>query len=108
MSATRGQRHTTCPAKYTDIPEGEGRKKRKLIDKLGPKWTDEELSIFFEEHKVHKQDWKKICVALPNRSPVNCEELYLLNKTLLSIPGITVNALLGVIAQAAGEALGEN
>eukprot|EP00240_Pyramimonas_obovata_P002136 CAMPEP_0118951764 /NCGR_PEP_ID=MMETSP1169-20130426/53689_1 /TAXON_ID=36882 /ORGANISM="Pyramimonas obovata, Strain CCMP722" /LENGTH=509 /DNA_ID=CAMNT_0006898895 /DNA_START=371 /DNA_END=1897 /DNA_ORIENTATION=- len=98
MSSTRGQRQTTRPAKYTDIPDSEGRKKRKLIDKLGPKWTEEELSIFFEEHKVHKQDWKKICSALPGRSPVNCEELFLLNKTLLSIPGITVDALIGVMA----------
>jgi len=75
----------------------DGKKQPKLIDKLGPKWTDEELQTFFDEFRQSESNWKKIASCLPGRSPSQCEELYNMHKTLLTLQNITAVVLQGAM-----------
>lgn len=40
--------------------------KRKLSDKSGSKWNDEELKMFYEAYRKYGKDWKKVrsCFAV--------------------------------------------
>lgn len=61
--------------------------KRKLSDMLGPKWSDEDLTHFYQAYRKYGKDWKKVC---PNSmcnplievyciSPVACIYLLLID-----------------------------
>ncbi|KAF2307239.1 hypothetical protein GH714_025682 [Hevea brasiliensis] len=39
--------------------------KRRLSDKLGPRWSEEELQQFYKAYRVHGVEWKKAYLSLP-------------------------------------------
>ncbi|KAG6428118.1 hypothetical protein SASPL_112367 [Salvia splendens] len=71
--------------------------KRKLSDMLGPRWTMEELTRFYDSYRKHSKDWKKVAGAVRNRSAEMVEALYTMNRAYLSLPHGTASAA-GLIA----------
>ncbi|GER55920.1 hypothetical protein STAS_33618 [Striga asiatica] len=71
--------------------------KRKLSDMLGPRWTVEELTRFYDSYRKNGKDWKKLASAVRNRSPEMVEALYTMNRAYLSLPHGTASAT-GLIA----------
>ncbi|XP_065852517.1 protein ALWAYS EARLY 2-like isoform X2 [Euphorbia lathyris] len=71
--------------------------KRRLFDKLGPRWSDGELQRFYKAYRVHGVDLKKIAAEVPNRSVEMVQTLYRMNKVYLSLPEGTASVV-GLIA----------
>ncbi|WCJ43139.1 DIRP Myb-like DNA-binding domain [Euphorbia peplus] len=71
--------------------------KRRLFDKLGPRWSDGELQRFYKAYRVHGVDLKKIAAEVPNRSVEMVQALYRMNKVYLSLPEGTASVV-GLIA----------
>lgn len=72
-------------------------RKKKLSDKLGSQWSKEELERFYEAYRKHGKDWKKVSVAVRNRSTEMVEALYNMNRAYLSLPEGTASVV-GLIA----------
>ncbi|KAL2628087.1 hypothetical protein AAZV13_07G212400 [Glycine max] len=72
-------------------------KKRKLADMLGPQWNKEELEHFYEAYRKYGRDWKKVVLAIRNRSVEMVEALYTMNRAYLSLPEGTASVV-GLIA----------
>ncbi|KAF7813668.1 Protein ALWAYS EARLY 3 [Senna tora] len=72
-------------------------KKRKLTDMLGPPWSEDELEHFYEAYRKYGKDWKKVAVAVHNRSLEMVEALYNMNRAYLSLPEGTASVV-GLIA----------
>ncbi|TKY54128.1 ALWAYS EARLY 3 protein [Spatholobus suberectus] len=72
-------------------------KKRKLADMLGPQWNKEELEQFYEAYRKYGKDWKKVALAVRNRSVEMVEALYTMNRAYLSLPEGTASVV-GLIA----------
>ncbi|XP_057752358.1 protein ALWAYS EARLY 3 isoform X1 [Arachis stenosperma] len=72
-------------------------KKRKLADMLGPQWSKEELEHFYEAYRKYGKDWKKVSLAVRNRSVEMVEALYTMNRAYLSLPEGTASVV-GLIA----------
>ncbi|XP_028209211.1 protein ALWAYS EARLY 3-like isoform X4 [Glycine soja] len=72
-------------------------KKRKLADMLGPQWNKEELEHFYEAYRKYGKDWKKVALAVHNRSVEMVEALYTMNRAYLSLPEGTASVV-GLIA----------
>ncbi|XP_047978072.1 protein ALWAYS EARLY 3-like [Salvia hispanica] len=72
-------------------------RKRKLSDMLGPRWTMEELTRFYDSYRKYSKEWKKVAGAVRNRSPEMVEALYTMNRAYLSLPHGTASAA-GLIA----------
>ncbi|CAA0841711.1 Protein ALWAYS EARLY 3, partial [Striga hermonthica] len=85
------------PSKDGDGSKRSNRRKRKLSDMLGPRWTVEELTRFYDSYRKNGKDWKKLASAVRNRSPEMVEALYTMNRAYLSLPHGTASAT-GLIA----------
>ncbi|XP_068463380.1 protein ALWAYS EARLY 3 isoform X3 [Phaseolus vulgaris] len=72
-------------------------KKRRLADMLGPQWNKEELGHFYEAYRKYGKDWKKVALAVRNRSAEMVEALYTMNRAYLSLPEGTASVV-GLIA----------
>ncbi|XP_052727677.1 protein ALWAYS EARLY 3 isoform X3 [Vigna angularis] len=72
-------------------------KKRRLADMLGPQWNKEELGHFYEAYRKFGKDWKKVALAVRNRSVEMVEALYTMNRAYLSLPEGTASVV-GLIA----------
>ncbi|CAI8610606.1 unnamed protein product [Vicia faba] len=72
-------------------------KKRKLADMLGPQWSKEELKRFYEAYREHGKDWKKVALAVRNRTMEMVEALYTMTRAYLSLPEGTASVV-GLIA----------
>ncbi|XP_057998700.1 protein ALWAYS EARLY 2 isoform X2 [Hevea brasiliensis] len=67
--------------------------KRRLSDKLGPRWSEEELQQFYKAYRVHGVEWKKIAAEVPNRSVEMVKTLFKMNKAYLSLPEGTASVV---------------
>lgn len=86
------------PAKYGDASnKSRLRKKKKLSDMLGPKWSKEELQRFYDAYRKYGKEWKKVATAVRNRSAEMAESLYTMNRAYLSLPEGTASVV-GLIA----------
>ncbi|XP_057439379.1 protein ALWAYS EARLY 2-like isoform X2 [Lotus japonicus] len=72
-------------------------RKKKLSNKLGSQWNKEELERFYEAYRKYGKDWKKVAVAVRNRSTEMVEALYNMNRAYLSLPEGTASVV-GLIA----------
>lgn len=72
-------------------------KKRKLADMLGPQWSKAELERFYEAYREYGKDWKKVALAVRNRTMEMVEALYTKNRAYLSLPEGTASVV-GLIA----------
>ncbi|KAM7257518.1 hypothetical protein ACFE04_013259 [Oxalis oulophora] len=72
-------------------------RKRKLSDMLGPQWSKQDLERFYEAYRKYGKDWKKVAVAIRNRSVEMVEALYTMNKAYLSLPEGTASVV-GLVA----------
>ncbi|KAJ4839919.1 hypothetical protein Tsubulata_023601 [Turnera subulata] len=71
--------------------------KKKLSDKLGPKWSEVELHRFYRAYRDYGKDWKKVAAKVRHRSVEMVEALYNMNRAYLSLPEGTASVL-GLIA----------
>ncbi|KAL6581931.1 hypothetical protein OROMI_005945 [Orobanche minor] len=85
------------PSKDVDGSKRTNSRKRKLSDMLGPRWTVEELTRFYDSYRKNGKDWKKVATAVRNRSSGMVEALYTMNRAYLSLPHGTASAM-GLIA----------
>ncbi|KAK4483287.1 hypothetical protein RD792_010472 [Penstemon davidsonii] len=85
------------PSKDGDSAYRSNSRKRKLADMLGPQWTMEELTRFYDAYRKHGKDWKKVAGAVQNRSSEMVEAIYTMNRAYLSLPHGTASAA-GLIA----------
>ncbi|XP_015165279.1 protein ALWAYS EARLY 3-like [Solanum tuberosum] len=72
-------------------------RKRKLSDMLGPKWSDENLTHFYQAYRKYGKDWKKVAGAVKPRTAEMVEALYTMNRAYLSLPEGTASVV-GLIA----------
>ncbi|CAH9148846.1 unnamed protein product [Cuscuta epithymum] len=84
------------PSKGGDGSKRSNPRKRKL-SMLGPQWSKEELSRFYDAYRKHGKDWKKVAAAVRNRSVDMVEALYSMNMAYLSLPEGTASVI-GLIA----------
>ncbi|KAJ8755627.1 hypothetical protein K2173_022222 [Erythroxylum novogranatense] len=82
-------------------PEKEARNsfrhKPRVLEKLGPRWSNEELQRFYNAYRHYGRDWKKVAAEVRNRSTEMVEALYNMNQAYLSLPeGLAT--VLGLIA----------
>ncbi|KAH6808743.1 hypothetical protein C2S51_026526 [Perilla frutescens var. frutescens] len=89
--------HEVSPSKDGDSAKRSNSRKRKLSDMLGPRWSMEELTRFYDSYRKNSKDWKKVAGAVRNRSPEMVEALYTMNRAYLSLPHGTASAA-GLIA----------
>ncbi|KAI3469413.1 hypothetical protein Pfo_026076 [Paulownia fortunei] len=89
--------HDVSPSKDGDGAKRSNGRKRKLSDMLGPRWTMEELTRFYDSYRKNGKDWKKVSSAVRNRSSEMVEALYTMNRAYLSLPHGTASAA-GLIA----------
>ncbi|KAL3812853.1 hypothetical protein ACJIZ3_014121 [Penstemon smallii] len=80
------------PSKDGDSAKKSNSRKRKLSDLLGPRWTMEELTRFYDAYRKYGKDWKKVAGAVRNRSLEMVEALYTMNRAYLSLPHGTASA----------------
>ncbi|KAG8372968.1 hypothetical protein BUALT_Bualt12G0122200 [Buddleja alternifolia] len=80
------------PSKDGDSARRSNSRKRKLSDMLGPRWTMEELTRFYDAFRKCGKDWKKVAGAVKNRSPEMVEAIYTMNRAYLSLPHGTASA----------------
>ncbi|XVF06071.1 hypothetical protein REPUB_Repub06bG0016700 [Reevesia pubescens] len=83
-----------------DKDAGNSRKskpKKKLADKLGPQWSNEEIERFYKAYREYGKDWKKVATAVRNRSTEMVEAVYSMNRAYLSLPDGTASVI-GLIA----------
>ncbi|CAH9059613.1 unnamed protein product [Cuscuta europaea] len=79
-----------------EAPKRHSQRKKKL-SMLGPQWSKEELSRFYDAYRGYGKDWKKVASAVRNRSVDMVEALYSMNMAYLSLPEGTAS-LVGLIA----------
>ncbi|XP_055813381.1 protein ALWAYS EARLY 3-like isoform X2 [Solanum dulcamara] len=72
-------------------------RKRKLSDMLGPKWSDKDLTHFYQAYREYGKDWKKVAGAVKPRTAEMVEALYTMNRAYLSLPEGTASVV-GLIA----------
>ncbi|CAN4095685.1 unnamed protein product [Withania somnifera] len=72
-------------------------RKRKLSDMLGPKWSGEDLTHFYQAYRKYGKDWKKVAGAVKPRTAEMVEALYTMNRAYLSLPEGTASVV-GLIA----------
>ncbi|CAH9131290.1 unnamed protein product [Cuscuta epithymum] len=84
------------PSKGGDGSKRSNPQKRKL-SMLGPQWSKEELSRFYDAYRKHGKDWKKVAAVVRNRSVDMVEALYSMNMAYLSLPEGTASVI-GLIA----------
>ncbi|CAN4104555.1 unnamed protein product [Withania somnifera] len=72
-------------------------RKRKLSDMLGPKWSDEDLTHFYQAYRKYGKDWKKVACSVKPRTAEMVEALYTMNRAYLSLPEGTASVV-GLIA----------
>lgn len=53
---------------------------------LGPPWSPAEIDAFFHGQQQHRCAWGMIAGLVRTRTPEQCEALFNLNKTYLSLP----------------------
>jgi hypothetical protein len=105
MAPTRKSRTVKRFSTVNDVsPEKDGRnlgkskqRKKKYSDKLGPRWSKEELERFYEAYREYAPDWKKVATVLRNRSTEMVEAIYTTNRAYLSLPDGLASAL-GLVA----------
>ncbi|CAI9106776.1 OLC1v1005995C1 [Oldenlandia corymbosa var. corymbosa] len=74
------------PVKESENSGRSSLRKRKISDMLGPQWSKEELSRFYEAYRKYNRNWKKIAAAVKHRSVEMVEALFTMNKAYLSLP----------------------
>ncbi|KAF9607392.1 hypothetical protein IFM89_034625 [Coptis chinensis] len=89
--------HDESPDKDGGNGSKSKQRKRKLSDMLGSQWSKEELERFYEAYRKYGKDWKKVAVAVRNRSVEMVEALYNMNRAYLSLPEGTASVV-GLIA----------
>ncbi|OIS96765.1 PREDICTED: protein ALWAYS EARLY 3 [Nicotiana attenuata] len=72
-------------------------RKRKLSDMLGPEWSEEDLTRFYQAYRKYGKDWKKVAAAVKPRTSEMVEALYMMNRAYLSLPEGTASVV-GLIA----------
>ncbi|XP_055818262.1 protein ALWAYS EARLY 3-like [Solanum dulcamara] len=72
-------------------------RKRKLSDMLGPQWSEEDLTRFYQAYRKYGKDWKKVASAVKSRAAEMVEALYMMNRAYLSLPEGTASVA-GLIA----------
>ncbi|KAH0728186.1 hypothetical protein KY284_004051 [Solanum tuberosum] len=72
-------------------------RKKKLSDMLGPQWSEEDLTRFYQAYRKYGKDWKKVASAVKSRSAEMVEALYTMNRAYLSLPEGTASVA-GLIA----------
>ncbi|XP_060197837.1 protein ALWAYS EARLY 3-like [Lycium barbarum] len=72
-------------------------RKRKLSDMLGPEWSEEDLTRFYQAYRKYGKDWKKVASAVKHRTAEMVEALYTMNRAYLSLPEGTASVV-GLIA----------
>ncbi|KAK4379985.1 hypothetical protein RND71_001847 [Anisodus tanguticus] len=72
-------------------------RKRKLSDMLGPEWSEEDLTRFYQAYRKYGKDWKKVASAVKSRTAEMVEALYTMNRAYLSLPEGTASVV-GLIA----------
>ncbi|MCE0481941.1 hypothetical protein HAX54_040154 [Datura stramonium] len=72
-------------------------RKRKLSDMLGPQWSEEDLTRFYQAYRKYGKDWKKVASAVKSRTAEMVEALYTMNRAYLSLPEGTASVA-GLIA----------
>ncbi|GER33135.1 hypothetical protein STAS_09245 [Striga asiatica] len=80
------------PTKDGDSSKRSDTKKRKLSDMLGPRWTTEELTRFYDAYRKYGKDWDKVAGAVRSRSSETVEAIYTMNRAYLSLPHGTASA----------------
>lgn len=96
-SLKRSYGSEASPSKEADGAKRSNSRKRKLTDMLGPRWTTEELTRFYDSYRKNGKDWKKVANGVRNRSSEMVEALYTMNRAYLSLPHGTASAA-GLIA----------
>ncbi|XP_022150725.1 protein ALWAYS EARLY 2-like isoform X2 [Momordica charantia] len=84
--------HTNVPSAQKNYRSCKNQKK-KLSDKLGPKWSKEEIKCFYEGYRKFGQDWEKVASSIYDRSIEMVEALYNTNKAYLSLPEGTASVV---------------
>ncbi|KAM3357901.1 protein ALWAYS EARLY 3 isoform X1 [Capsicum galapagoense] len=72
-------------------------RKRKLSDMLGPQWSEEDLTRFYQAYRKYGKDWKKVASTVKFRTAEMVEALYTMNRAYLSLPEGTASVA-GLIA----------
>ncbi|KAL7080946.1 hypothetical protein ACP275_14G010100 [Erythranthe tilingii] len=85
------------PCKDGDSAKRSNNRKRKSRNMLGPRWTTEELTHFYDAYRKYGKDWKKVANAVRTRSLEMVDALYKMNKAYLNLPHGTAS-LDGLIA----------
>ncbi|KAK1385652.1 Protein ALWAYS EARLY 3 [Heracleum sosnowskyi] len=85
------------PIRHGESADRRSRQKRMLFDPLGPRWSKEEIELFYELYRKHGKDWRKVAVGMRNRSIEMVEALYSTNRAYLSLPEGTASVA-GLIA----------
>lgn len=71
--------------------------KRKMSAALGAPWSPAEIAAFFQGHQQHGPAWGTVAQLVGTRSAEQCEALFSLNKTYLSLPA-AVKSVQGLAA----------
>lgn len=96
-SSKSRQRAVVSVSPVEDGGNKTSQRKKKLSDKLGSQWSDEELERFYEAYRKYGKDWKKVAAAVRNRSVQMVEALYSMNRAYLSLPDGTASVI-GLVA----------
>ncbi|XP_051152756.1 protein ALWAYS EARLY 3-like isoform X2 [Andrographis paniculata] len=80
------------PRKESDSAEQSPNRKRKPSEMLGPQWSNDEMTLFYNAYQKFSKDWKQVSDAVRNRSSEMVETLYFINRAYLSLPHGTASA----------------
>ncbi|XP_009608701.1 protein ALWAYS EARLY 1-like isoform X2 [Nicotiana tabacum] len=72
-------------------------RKRKASDMIGPHWSEEDLTHFYQAYRKYGKDWEKVAAAVKPRTAEMVEALYIMHMAYLSLPEGTASAV-GLIA----------
>ncbi|KAL3519017.1 hypothetical protein ACH5RR_021606 [Cinchona calisaya] len=89
--------YEVSPVKDSENARKNSKRKRKPSNKLGPQWSNEEISRFYEAYRKYGHDWKKVAAAVRNRSVDMVESLYSMNRAYLALPEGTASVI-GLVA----------
>ncbi|CAN4091711.1 unnamed protein product [Withania somnifera] len=64
---------------------------------LGSKWSEEDLTHFYQAYRKYGKEWKKVASAVKFRTAQMVEALYMMNRAYLSLPEGTASVA-GLIA----------
>nr|XP_027075043.1 protein ALWAYS EARLY 3-like [Coffea arabica] len=85
------------PIKGSSNGRRNSKRKRKPTNKLGPQWSKEEITRFYEAYRKYGQDFKKVAAAVRNRSVDMVDALFSMNRAYLALPEGTASVI-GLVA----------